>query len=479
MPHLRNRQFRHALLAALAAGGLWVGPLGAQEIPGLTTAGKAPEEQAPEPGTIDAGATPQDDRELEERLRQIYRTVEGLEGVEAEVRSGVVVLSGEVLSSADRERAERIARQLRGVVEVEDRMAEVRDIERRLVPAFEKLRARLWGVVATLPLLAVALALFLAFVLLARWVGSWNQPYRRLVPNRFLRDLLRQAVRAAIVLAGAILALETLDATALVAAVAGAAGLAGLALGFAFRDLVENYIASVLLSIRQPFLPNEHVVIEGQEGRVVRLTSRATILMTLEGNHVRIPNADVFKGTILNYTRNPRRRFDFRVGVDNEVDLAVALNLAIDALRRMEGVLDEPPPHGWVAELGESNVILHLFGWIDQRAAEWAKVRGEAIRVVKEAFDAGGIVMPEPIYNLRVSELEIHARGAEDRTEPADDGRAAPGAPVCDEPTPSTGAPRIELEVDISRDTHLDREVAADRSGAGGEDLLDPSAPVE
>ena len=476
MPYVPPSPRRAVLAPLLVAGLVLATPAAAQEIPGLPGAGEAAEVAAgPAPGTVEAEATPEDDLEIEERLREIYSTVAGLEGIEPEVRSGVVVLSGEALSSADRERAVRIARQLRGVVEVEERIAEVRDVERRLAPAFANLRERLWGIAAALPLLGVALAIFLAFALLARWVGRWRQPYERLAPNRFLRDLLRQAVRALLVLAGAILALETLDATALVAAVAGAAGLAGLALGFALRDLVENYVASVLLSVRQPFLPNDHVVIEGQEGRVVRLTSRATILMTLEGNHVRIPNADVFKGTILNYSRNPRRRFDFRVGVDVATDLAAAIELAVGTLDRMEGVLDDPPPHGWVVELGESNVVLHLFGWMDQRRAEWAKVRGEAIRVVKEAFDAAGIGMPEPIYDLRVRELEVRTgAGAEgeERPRPAEEAAASPA--------PSRpAAETVELELDISRDTHLDREVAADRTGPGGEDLLDPAAPME
>src|SRR3546814_11391197 len=71
-----------------------------------------------------------------------------------------------------------------------------------------------------------------------------------------------------------------------------------------------------MLSRRQPFRANDHVVIEGHEGRVVRLTSRATILMTLEGNHLRIPNSTVFKAVILNYTRNPERRFDFELGIE-------------------------------------------------------------------------------------------------------------------------------------------------------------------
>jgi small-conductance mechanosensitive channel len=261
-------------------------------------------------------------------------------------------------------------------------------------------------------------------------------------------------VRTAAALLGALVALRILDATAIVATLAGIAGLAGVALSFAFRDLAENYIASVLLSLRQPFLPNDHVVIANFEGRVVRLTSRATILMDLAGNHVRIPNSTVFKEILLNYTRNPRRRFDFTVGVGTDVDLGEALALGTRTLRALPGVLDDPDPDGWIDMLGDSTVVLHFFGWIDQREAEWAKARSEAVRVVKEAFDAAGIEMPEPTVNLR--------------TLPAPERRAPPPAE----------APA--LEIDIRPDTHLDREVAEDRAlGGEGDDLLDPDAPRE
>ena len=110
----------------------------------------------------------------------------------------------------------------------------------------------------------------------------------------------------------------------------GAAGVAGLAVGFAVKDTIENYVASVMLSVRQPFRPNDHVVIDGKEGRVIRLTSRATVLMTLDGNHLRIPNGAVFKAVILNYTRNAERRFDFKLGVDADDDAQAAATLGVD-----------------------------------------------------------------------------------------------------------------------------------------------------
>jgi small-conductance mechanosensitive channel len=163
-------------------------------------------------------------------------------------------------------------------------------------------------------------------------------------------------VRAAVLIAGVLLALEILDATALVAAVLGTAGLFGLVLGFAFRDLAENAIASLLLSLRQPFAPNDLVSIEGCEGHVLRLTSRATVLLSVEGNHVRIPNATVYKGVIVNYTRNPLRRFDLAAGVGVDEDLIAAQRLGVEILRVTPGVLADPPPQALVEDLGESNV---------------------------------------------------------------------------------------------------------------------------
>src|SRR3546814_6765294 len=98
------------------------------------------------------------------------------------------------------------------------------------------------------------------------------------------------------------------------------------------RDTVDNYVSSLMLSLRQPFRANDHVVIEGHEGRVVRLTSRATILMTLEGNHLRIPNSTVFKAVILNYTRNPERRFDFELGIDANDDPVDGMAVGLRAI---------------------------------------------------------------------------------------------------------------------------------------------------
>lgn len=139
------------------------------------------------------------------------------------------------------------------------------DVGRRLEVAWDTLRQRLYGVIVALPLLGVAALTLVLFWYLGRLVAGLPWPYRR-IDNAFLRETAQQLVRIAVLLAGVVLALEILDATALVAAVIGTAGLFGLVLGFAFRDLAENAIASLLLSLRQPFAPNDLVSIEGAKG---------------------------------------------------------------------------------------------------------------------------------------------------------------------------------------------------------------------
>lgn len=441
---------RFAFSICMLVAFLCAAPTGAQE----PAAAPAPR--------IETTASAAGDRAIERRLRGIFAEVEGLGDVRITVNDGVVELSGEVLYAEQHQRAVRLAEQVQGVVAVEDRLEDVRDIGRRLAPAFDRLVARGWEIVNWLPLLAVAALIITCFWLLGWLLGRWETPFRRVTRNPFLADLLRQVVRGALLIVGLVVALDVLDATTLVGTVLGAAGVFGLALGFALRDTVENYIASLLLSLRQPFSRDDLVLIEGWEGVVLRLTSRATVLMTLDGNHVRIPNATVYKSIIVNYTRNPARRFFFDVGVGTEQDLAAVQRLGAETLQHMEGVLDDPPPVATVEALGDSSVVIRLTGWVDQRRADFRKVRSEAIRLIKQAFDAAAVSMPEPIYNLRLA------------------GSADTAAAPEPKPTPerrTTQGPSVAI--DIAPQDHLDEQINSERRAHAEDDLLAEEAPKE
>lgn len=275
----------------------------------------------------------------------------------------------------------------------------------KILTASEQLWLRLNEWVAWLPMIGVALLVAGVFVLLARWAGGWQWLYTRLTTNSFLQNIYKQICQAIFVIIGILLALEILNATALVGAVLGTAGVAGLALGFAFRDIVENYLAGILLSLRQPFGPNDLVEVSGHTGKVIKLTSRATILLTSDGNHVRIPNATVFKENLVNYSRNPMRRFDFVVGVGSEEDLSAAQALGVEVLDTMKSTSDEYKPLALLEPPGDSSIGICFYAWVDQEQADYAKSKSEAIRLVTKALADAEIDMPEPIHRVRVDQF--------------------------------------------------------------------------
>ncbi len=405
--------------------------------------------------------TREQDARIAHELRARLSLVESLRGIEIEVAAGVVVLRGALTDDSRRDLARRVAESVPGVIAVEDRLEFETALEQRLQPVMSSGLERLKRLVRGLPLLGVAVLLVYLFHLAGRLLTSWHRPFRRLDRNPFLRDLLQRAVHAAIVIAGILVALDLLGATALVGAVVGAAGLAGLALGFAFRDLVENYIASILLSLRQPFAPNDHVVIDGHEGRVAALNSRATILITPDGNHLRLANALVFKAVILNYTRNPTRRFHFDLGIGNQEDLARAKLLVVDAVCATPGVVAEPEPRALIQAVADSSVTLRCLAWVDQRKASFAKVKSEAIIAAKNALDAAGVDLPEPIFRVELS-------SAADLTATPIDRRRS-----------KTSHPSETASADVSVETHLEDQVEREQLAQGGQNLLSESAPKE
>lgn len=328
-----------------------------------------------------------------------------------------------------------------------------------LQPIAERLLEKSQDMLAALPLLLVALAI----VWIAWRFGGWlskRQTLERIDDrNPFLRDLARTTVRWLVMLVGVLIALEILDATALVGAVLGTAGVLGVVIGFAFKDILENYIAGILMSLRQPFAPRDHVVIDGNEGVIVALNSRATILMTLDGNHLRLPNALVFRSVTLNYTRNPSRRFQFEIGVGVEEDLVQAQEIGIAELRRIDGVIAKPPPRALIAALGDSNVQVRFHGWVDQRSHDFLLVKSEAIRRVKLALEAAGMDMPEPIYRVQMSEHKPAAASARKKPPSAD------------------AVPRDAIDTRVKDD--LDPQIDSDLDKHGSDDLLDPNAPRE
>ncbi|SEA24716.1 mechanosensitive ion channel family protein [Alkalimonas amylolytica] len=404
-------------------------------------------------GEIKVQNAPQD-QAIAARLRAITASLSGLENVEISVNAGVITLQGEVANTQLKNDMTAIASRLEGVVHVQNQLQEQLAVRSRLAPAAEKFREMLGTTVQMLPLLVLAVLAVVLFWLVGSWLSNRSALLRRLGLSELATNLGMRFVRLIITSIGILIALELLDATALVTALLGIAGVIGIALGFAFRNIVENYLAGVLLSTRNPFAIGDFIQVDNFTGKVIRLTSRDTVLMTFDGNHLRIPNSQIITSPMLNFSRNPLRRFEFTVGVSADLDLLVVRQLAITTLQAMPGILAEPRPRVLVQELGDSSVTVQVMAWVDQRDTDFLKARSEAIRLVKTTFDNAGIEMPEPIY--RILMVDTLTKDEEKPSSPA---------------TPEVVI-QAEPAVDVSTDDCIEQQFQQELNKSDEENLL-------
>jgi len=386
------------------------------------------------------------------RIRGILAELDGFDDITVTVSSGIVTLRGNTLDMPTAQRLNELVGRVEGVVAIENEVTETTDVVQRLNPAVERFKVRAKQMIAFLPLAMIALGLFVVIVLLGFAIARRKQPWDRLAPNAFIADIYRQILRLAFVIGGLVAALDIVNATALLSGILGAAGIVGLAIGFAVRDTVENFIASIMLSIRQPFRPNDTVEIEGDTGKVIRLTSRATILLSFDGNHIRIPNSTVFKSRIVNFSRNAERRFTFELGVDPAADLAHAQSLALITLEGLPFVLSTPQASVWIESVGDSSVNMGMAGWINQNDTSIVLARSEAIRLVQASYDTAGIAAQAPAYRV------LHEGGLV----------TAPGSPAEPFEGPDMPPPPAQ-DVDALEDKQLTRIINLERA----EDHLD------
>jgi len=419
-----------------------------------------------------------DDESIEARITTIYSLLDALTGVEVDVEEGVVLLSGTVSNGNQAERALSLAAQIPGVFTVEDGIQRRLDVEGNLTPLLAGIKSSFNQWVGALPLIGVAILIFAIVTYLGYALARWSSLWRRLTPNSFVAELIAQAVKAVAVLVGLVAALNLLGATTVMATILGGAGVVGLAIGFAVRDSIENYISSIMLSLRQPFRANDHVVINEQEGKVVRLTSRATILMTLDGNQLRIPNSTVFKAVILNYTHNPERRFQFELGVDANDDPIAAIKVGVETLASLPFVLDYPEANAVVNKVGDSSIILTFMGWIDQQQTDFGRARSHAISAAKNVLEKEGFTLPEPVYKLRFDNHEIQSTLAGEQTTTSGTRDNSGTAKPLKKRQPMIEPDKRQL-MDVTPDKHLEEMVNEERAVKAEGDLLDERRPVD
>lgn len=180
------------------------------------------------------------------------------------------------------------------------------------------------------------------------------------------------------------------------AAVAAGLGLTGLVLGFALKDVLSHFVAGVLTLLLRPFEIGDEIVVGDTEGRVERITLRATEIRAYDGRIVLVPNADVFTSRVVNNTACPRRRGSVTLFLGYDSDLRIAQEAALLAVQRVEGVLTDPAPTVRLRDLSQEDLVFEVRFWCDSRRSDFVATAS----VVREAIVSGlrqaGVPLPQP-----------------------------------------------------------------------------------
>lgn len=440
------------------------------QVPTPTPAGDEGPLEAPDRVDIEPGAR---DEEIQQRLVGILEATGWFVNPQVDVQEGVVFLTGETENEDFKDWAGNLARNTQGVAAVVNQIEIIQPSIWDIGPAVNGLR-QLWrGLLRAIPLIAFSLLILVVTFFVARYsVSAARASLQQRLPSPLLLRSAARAVGVAVFLIGLYVVFQVAGLTGVALTVMGGTGLLGLVLGIAFQDITENVLASILLSIQSPFQTGDLVDIGGHTGFVQALTTRVTIIMTQDGNHVQIPNGTVYKSTIKNYTSNPNRRLEFAIGIGFEESISGAQQVALRVLEEHPAVLTDPEPWVLVESLGSATVNLRVYFWMDGNQHSWLKVRSSVIRLVKRAFQKEGISMPDESREMLFPEgvqVRMIAAG-EDGQEVAARPRAK--LPAAEESTSVS----TDAEDGLSSDAlEIEEQARRSRTPEEGEDLLNPS----
>ena len=328
--------------------------------------------------------------------------------------------------------------------------------------AIEKLDSWVDGFFRLLPNIVVALVVFALMIGLAYLVSGF---VRKRVANRdrpSLAEVGGALIKWAIILLGLMLAVTIVAPSVKPGDIFAGLGVSSVAIGFAFKDILQNMLAGILILLRQPFQVGDQIVSGGHEGTVEKIETRATFIKTYDGQRVVVPNSDIYTNAVVVRTAFDRVRSEYDIGIGCNDDWDEAKRIMIEAAASCEGVLADPAPEAIPIAIADSSNNIRLRWWTKSDRGSVIHTFGRVIEKAYKDLDAAGVDMPYPTQVVL-----FH-----DQTEETDGDRAQQreGWPAGTRTVPKTA--RI---ADAMRERGRSRDEAS-ADARPGEDRPSPSA---
>jgi len=255
-----------------------------------------------------------------------------------------------------------------------------------------------------LPKLISGIVIFILTMVGSGFIAKWvRNLIEKRVSNQEILHLIFRLTRWTVLILGTVLALAQVDFD--VTGFFAGLGVAGLTIGFALQDIAKNFISGLMLLYRQPFSIGERVIISDFSGEIKEINVRDTVIQTLDGELVIIPNHEVFENPIVNLTHTKLRRRTIVIGLGYGEDVDRAEQLFLEAIKSTPGVEREPAPTIRADALGDSGLILEAIYWINQQEQDFFQVHSRAVKAVLQTAEKNEIDLPYPTQIVRVENV--------------------------------------------------------------------------
>lgn len=283
--------------------------------------------------------------------------------------------------------------------------------------AWEKVQGMINGFIALLPNVVLALIVFAIFFFVA---GTIRNLVRRLTRNyrnaRNLGLILGRVAQWITILIGLFISLSIVVPTLQAGDLVQLLGISGVAIGFAFRDILQNFLAGILILLTEPFQIDDQIVFKDFEGTVENIQTRATTIRTYDGRRIVIPNSELFTNSVTVNTAFENRRLEYDVGIGYGDDIDQAKRLILEAIHETEGVLQKPAPDAIVVDLAESTVNIRARWWVQPPLrAEVLDLQDKVLTAIKYKLTENGVDMPFPTQQILLHDQTEETDG--DRTQ--------------------------------------------------------------
>lgn len=269
----------------------------------------------------------------------------------------------------------------------------------------DQLESFMEGFIRSLPNMAVGLVLILITWIVVRVVRRLlDKGLRAAKVRNALVDLAQTLSSIGIWVLGILITMSVLFPSVKPSSVLAALGVGGIAVGFAFKDIFENFLAGVMILLRKPMRLGDFIECQGVEGRIEEILIRDTYVRQNDGQLVLLPNAMLFKNPVYVRTERELRRFEVIAGVGYDVDVDEARDVIREAVAQVDMVSDDKPIDVFAREFNSSSVDFTVRWWSESEPRQMHESRDKIIAAIKKALEKAGMEIPYPYRTLTFKE---------------------------------------------------------------------------